>query len=89
MSLVLSPSNLSLVEMQCMIVPIQQSDSFASCEDEVWDEVERFKTSLRNMFLERNMAVLFCETVFESKRFWQTKMDVIPVPLDIAADTPM
>ena len=88
-SLVLSPSHLSLVDMQCMLVPIQQSESFVSCEDEVWDEVERFKTSLRHMFHEQRKTVLFCETVFESKSFWQTKIDVIPLPRDTAADVPM
>jgi len=75
--------------MQCMLVPIKQSDSFVSCEDEVWDEVERFRSSLRKMFYELKMGVLFCETVFASKRLWQTKIDVIPIPMDAAADAPM
>jgi len=75
--------------MQCMLVPIKQSDSFVSCEDEVWDEVERFKASLRKMFIEQKIVPLFCETVFESKGLWQTKMDVLPIPFDVAADAPM
>ncbi len=85
----LSPSFSSLVDMQCMLVPIKQSDSFLSCEDEVWDEVERFRSSLRKMFYEHKMGVLFCETVFQSNKLWQTKMDVIPLPSDAASDAPM
>jgi hypothetical protein len=87
--MVLSPSHLSLVDMQCILVPIQQAESFVSCEDEVWDEIERFKAGLRAMFRELGKSVLFCETVFESTSLWQTRMEVIPVPLEVASDAPM
>lgn len=86
MSLVLVPTHLQLVPYQCYLVPIQHSESFVSCEDEVWEEVQRFKTSLRNMFRQEDKGVLFCETVLSTKSLWQTRMDVIPVPLSVEQD---
>jgi len=88
-TLVLMPSHRSIVEFQCCIVPIQPAESFVSCDDEVWDEVHRFRTSLRNMFRKEGKAVLFCESVLPSNGFWQTRMDVIPVPIHIEQDAPI
>ena len=89
LSLVLVPSHLQLVNYQCYLVPLKHSESFASCEDEVWDEVQRFKTSLRSMFKKDGMGVLFCETILPTKALWQAKMDVIPVPLSVEKDAEM
>lgn len=35
------------------------------------------------------MNVLFLETVLPSSGFWQTKMDVIPVPQEVEHDAPL
>lgn len=85
-SLVLCPSHLSLVKFQCFLVPVKHSASFAACEDEVWEEIKYFKNSLRNLFRKEDQGVLFCETVLPSKRLWQARMDVIPVPLSVEQD---
>eukprot|EP00557_Chaetoceros_sp_GSL56_P004031 CAMPEP_0176505014 /NCGR_PEP_ID=MMETSP0200_2-20121128/16260_1 /TAXON_ID=947934 /ORGANISM="Chaetoceros sp., Strain GSL56" /LENGTH=490 /DNA_ID=CAMNT_0017904523 /DNA_START=2380 /DNA_END=3852 /DNA_ORIENTATION=+ len=85
-SLVFVPSHLALVEFQCYLVPIKHSESFACCEDEVWDEVTRFRTCLRNMFAKEGKGVLFCETVLPTKGLWQARMDVIPVPKTVQED---
>lgn len=68
---------------------MQHSESFASCEDEVWEEVTRFRTSLRNMFAKEDKGVLFCETVLPTKGLWQARMDVIPVPKTVQEDAEM
>jgi len=88
-SLILCPSNLALVADSCYLVPIRHAESFVSCEDEVWDEVQRFKTSLRKMFAKQGMGVLFCETVLPSKNLWQARMDVVPVPKRVEQDAAM
>ncbi len=86
----LVPSHLQLVQNQLFLVPLKHADAFVSCEDEVWDEVQRFKTSLRAMFKkEHGMGVLFCETVLPTKSLWQARMDVVPVPLNIEQDAQM
>jgi len=85
-SLVLSPSHLSLVKWQCMLVPVKHNESYAVSEDEIWDERIRFQTALRSMFRKDGMGVLFCETVLPSKGLWQARMEVIPVPLSVEQD---
>mmetsp|Transcript_21438 Transcript_21438/g.50584 ORF Transcript_21438/g.50584 Transcript_21438/m.50584 type:complete len:487 (+) Transcript_21438:128-1588(+) len=87
--LMLCPSNLALTELSCYLVPIQHAESFRACEDEVWDEVQRFRTSLRRMFAKTGQGVLFCETVLPSKNLWQARMEVVPVPRRVEQDAAM
>jgi hypothetical protein len=88
-SLVMVPSHLALVPDHCWLVPIQHSDSFVECESEVWDEVLRFKASLKNMFEKEGKNVFYLETVLQSKGFWQTRIDVVPIPKDTEQDPEM
>jgi hypothetical protein len=88
-SLVMVPSHLALVPDHCWLVPIQHSESFVACENEVWDEVARFKASLQNMFEKEGKNVFYMETVLQSKGFWQTRMDVVPIPKDTEQDPEM
>jgi hypothetical protein len=80
-SLVMAPLNLSLKSgHHFFLVPIKFAESLASCENDVWDEVVRYQTSLRNMYeKEYNQGVLFCETVLPTKKFRQTRLEVLPV----------
>lgn len=88
-SLVMAPPNLSLTPGRHLyLVPIKHSDSLVGCEEEVWDELVRFQTSLRNMFeKEFGQGVLFSETVMPTKGFWQTKMEVIPIKRKLWLDS--
>ena len=88
-SLMLCPSNLALTDYSCYLVPIRHAESFRACEDEVWDEVQRFRTSLRQMFAKTGQGVLFCETVLPSKNLWQARMEVVPVPKLVEQDAAM
>ena len=88
-SLILVPSHNALVNCQCFLVPVQHAESFSSCEDEVWEEVARFRSSLRKMFAKEGKGVLFCETVLDTKGLWQARMDVIPVPKTVEQDAEM
>ena len=88
-SLVMAPPNLSLTPgRHFYIVPLKHAESLAGCEEEVWDEITRFQTSLRNLFDEEyKQGVLFSETVLPTKNFWQTKMEVIPIKRKIWLDS--
>jgi hypothetical protein len=88
-SLIYVPSHEALVGSQCYLVPVKHAESFASCEDEVWDEIARFRTSLRHVFAKEDKGVLFCETVLPTKGLWQARMDVIPVPKNVEQDAEM
>jgi len=88
-SLVLCPSNMALTEDSCYLVPLRHAESFRACEEEVWDEVQRFRTALRRMFAAAGRGVLFCETVLPSKNLWQARMEVVPVPPRVEQDAAM
>jgi hypothetical protein len=90
-TLVMAPSNRSLIPgAHFYLVPIQHAPSLTSCEDDdVWNEIHRFQSSLRNMFAQNNKAVLFCETVLPSAIFWQTKMECLVVPMSTAQEAPL
>mmetsp|Transcript_26609 Transcript_26609/g.38134 ORF Transcript_26609/g.38134 Transcript_26609/m.38134 type:complete len:203 (+) Transcript_26609:32-640(+) len=73
----------------CYLVPNQPAESFVSCSNNrqlLWEEVERFQTSLRNLFWQDSkQKVLFCETT--SCR--QARMEVVPCPIQVQQDAAM
>jgi hypothetical protein len=82
------------------LVPLTFHESFASCDDNVWDEVKRFQTALRNMFHKvcdddkQPMGLVTCETVLNSNHnntnaLMQAKMELFCVPKHVEADAPM
>jgi len=88
-SLVAVPKREALVEGHCRIVPVKHAPSLARCEDEVWDEVLRFRRSLSDMFAKEKKDVLFVETVTDTAGLWQTKAECVPVEDGIGKDAPI
>ena len=80
-SLVMIPSHLSLFPGNCFyLVPLQHADSLVRCDDNTWDEILNFQTSLRTLFGKEDKDVIFTETVLGTKGFWQTRFMAIPIP---------
>ena len=80
-SLVMAPSHLSLFPGNCFyIVPLQHADSLVRCDDDAWNEIHKFQTSLRTLFGKEEKDVIFTETVLGTKGFWQTRFTVTPIP---------
>lgn len=80
-SLVLAPPNLSLFPgEQFYLVPLQHAESLVSCDENVWTEIRRFQSSLNALFQQQGKGVLYLETVLPTSSFWQTKLEVVPVP---------
>jgi hypothetical protein len=90
-SLVMAPPNASLgLGNHFYLVPFKHAPSFVDCEDEdVWQEVRRFQTALQNLYARQGKAVIMCETVLPNKGFWQTKLEVIPIPFSVIQDAPL
>mmetsp|Transcript_2671 Transcript_2671/g.3846 ORF Transcript_2671/g.3846 Transcript_2671/m.3846 type:complete len:388 (-) Transcript_2671:56-1219(-) len=88
-SLVLAPGHLSLVEGHCYLVPVKHAQSFCACENEVWEEISRFRASLRSMFAKEGKGIILMETVLESNSFWQARLEVLPVPKRVEQDAAM
>jgi hypothetical protein len=87
-SMVMTPPHLSLFPGdQVYLVPIQHAESLVHCEDDVWNEITHFQSSLRAMYALEKKDVIFCETVLPSRGLWHTKMEAIPIPKN--HDAPM
>lgn len=92
-SLVMAPPNSSLIAgHHFYLVPLKHAPSMAqvmSDDDGIWKEVEKFQTSLQNLYARKGKSILMLETVLPSKGLWQTKLEVVPVPFDTLQDAPM
>jgi uncharacterized membrane protein YgcG len=99
-SLVMTPSALSVVPgRHFYLVPIRHASSLLSCDEPVWHEIRQFQSSLRAMYAatststrkgdDKKLAVLFTETVLSTSSFWQTRMECIVVPIEVALDAPL
>ncbi|KAG7362788.1 CwfJ domain containing protein [Nitzschia inconspicua] len=90
-SLMMAPLNASLDPgHQFYLVPLKHAPSFVDCDDDgIWEEVALFRRSLENMYAKERKGIILVETVLPNKGFWQTKMDVIPVPFSALQDAPI
>lgn len=89
-SLVLAPPKLSLTPGEHFyLVPIQHVSSLAAADDQVWEEIGRFQTSLRNMYATKKKCIVCCEFVPPSQQFHQTRLEVVVVPSKVASDVPL
>ena len=90
-SLMMAPPNASLVPgHQFYLVPLKHAPSMVDCDDhEVREELKLFRNSLENLYARERKGIIFCETVLPNKNFWQTKIEVIPVPFSQLQDAPI
>lgn len=90
-SLMMAPLNASLEPgHQFYLVPLKHAPSFVDCDDSgVWEEVALFRRSLENMYAREGKGIVLVETVLPNKGFWQTKMEVVPVPFSALQDAPI
>jgi Protein similar to CwfJ C-terminus 2/Protein similar to CwfJ C-terminus 1 len=90
-SLIMAPLNASLEPgHQFYLVPLKHATSFVDCDDGgVWEEVALFRRSLENMYARDRKGIILFETVLPNKGFWQTKMEVVPVPFSVLQDAPI
>jgi hypothetical protein len=89
-SLVMAPDHLSVKPGQHFyLVPLKHVESLTAAEDDVWEEIQRFQSSLRACFAKDGKNVLFCETVLNNTGFWQTKLEAIVVPNNTWLDAPL
>ena len=79
---------------QCCIVPLPYVELFVGLDEEVWNEVRRFQSSLRRMFEKEGRGVIFLEAVTRTSKSasggssgggaaLQAKMEAIPVPMSM------
>jgi Protein similar to CwfJ C-terminus 2/Protein similar to CwfJ C-terminus 1 len=94
-ALMMAPLSSSLVEgNHFYISTIKHSPSMVECSDytQVQDEIQLFRQSLENVYARQGKGIVMIETVLPSKSsggFWQTKLDVVPVPFGALQDAPL
>jgi hypothetical protein len=90
-SLVMAPPTVSLIQgNHFYLVPLKHAESFVTCDDDnVWDEVRRFQTALKNMYAKRGKDIIMVETVLPNTGFWQTKLEIVPAPFHVVQDAPI
>ena len=78
---------------QCYIVPLSYAESFVSLDEDTWMEVQRFQSSLKQMFNKDGRGVIFLETVTRTSgnkgMGYQARMEVVPVPKSVERDAPL
>ena len=93
-SLVVAPPSARLQPdlLHFYLVPIKHAESFVVAASEtrgVWEEVQRFQSSLNALYQTVGKGVLLMETVLAHKGFWQTRIEVVPIPLEQLQDAPI
>lgn len=78
----------ALVKSHCFVVPIKQVSSTRLCQEEVFEDIQNFKSSLRRMFGANGQGIVFIETAAQGSRQWG-KIEAIPVPLECEMDAPL
>ncbi|KNE63312.1 hypothetical protein AMAG_08451 [Allomyces macrogynus ATCC 38327] len=72
----------------CQIIPVDHMVTTLDGDDAFWDEVRNFQKCLMRMYHAQGKAVLFTETVLDTKWQRHTVIDVIPVPAAFHGDAP-
>jgi len=83
------PEKGTLTKGHCIIAPIDHLHATSSVDEEVWQEIRNFKKCLMRMFHEENRGVVFLEMTSEPKKQRHTYVECIPLPADLAQDTPI
>ena len=79
-----------LVEGHCLILPMEPITASRSADEDIYNELMRFKRQLQAMFFAANRSeVLFIEHVSPSNlsRRRHTVIECIPIPRDAAAES--
>ena len=85
----LKPLALSLCEGHCEIVPLQHTSSMVQCEEEVWLEIERYKSCLRRMAEADGKVSIFTEVAMSFGKRMHCAIDCIPIKRSLVEDAKM
>ena len=88
-TLTLVPTHLQLLKNSLLLTPVTHALSLVEAGEEAWQELRKFKSSIRRMFEANGKAVIFMETSLQSLGGDQCKLECIPVKRSKTLDAPM
>ncbi|DBA02094.1 TPA: hypothetical protein N0F65_011161 [Lagenidium giganteum] len=84
------PSRPRLNDGHCFIAPIEHVPSFSQANEQVCEELNKFKRALARMYRKKHSkSVIFMEQTGAPHKRRHSIIECIPVPDDVAQDTPL
>lgn len=83
------PPTAPLVPLQCSIVAMAHVSSCLQMDEDVFDEMKIWRKGLVAMYRERDLDVVFIETVKNVQHQPHTHIECYPVPLEVGDTAPM
>jgi len=83
------PITSSLTEGHCLIIPTQHTSAATYLDENIMEEVTKFKRCLTNMFKDKDQDVIFLETAKNLKFQRHMLIECIPVPRDVGDVAPI
>jgi hypothetical protein len=83
------PSDESLVEGNCFIVPMNHYSSSITCDEDVHAEIEAFKSALVKMFNTRSRDCVFIEQFNASKKYAHLVIECLPLDRHVSDQAPI
>ena len=83
------PRTKPITKGHCLIVPVQAIKSMTHADDELNESMSEYKNSLVKMFQKENRSCVFLETVLNINRSHHTSIHCIPIPNELAEESPI
>ncbi|XP_049841024.1 CWF19-like protein 2 [Schistocerca gregaria] len=83
------PPHRSIVEGHCLLIPSQHVSCSTQLDENVWDEMQRFRKALVAMFLGRGLDVVFFETAVHLSKMPHMVLECVPVPKEAGDMAPV
>ncbi|XP_009693004.1 PREDICTED: CWF19-like protein 2, partial [Cariama cristata] len=83
------PSTQSLTEGHCLIAPLQHHTAATLLDEDIWEEIQMFRSALVKMFEAKDLDCVFLETNMSMKKRYHMVYECVPVPKEVGDTAPI
>ncbi|XP_071659856.1 CWF19-like protein 2 isoform X2 [Patagioenas fasciata] len=83
------PHNQSLTEGHCLIAPLQHHTAATLLDEDIWEEIQMFRSALVKMFEAKDLDCVFLETNMGMKKRYHMVYECIPLPKEVGDMAPI